>query len=139
MANARFGFGNFFQRWLFALLLVGASYNPTGWAYLPWALDDIRNFTAVQAVCGLLLIIGWTIYLRASWRSLGPVGIALVFALLAALIWLLLDFGLLTTQSPDALIWLSLVMLATAMGIGMSWSHVRRRLSGQADMDDVDE
>jgi len=25
------------------------------------------------------------------------------------------------------------------LAVGMSWSHIRRRLSGQADMDDVDE
>jgi hypothetical protein len=24
------------------------------------------------------------------------------------------------------------------LGVGLSWSHVRRALSGQADMDDVD-
>jgi Family of unknown function (DUF6524) len=30
-------------------------------------------------------------------------------------------------------------VVATILAIGMSWSHVRRRLSGQADVDDVDE
>jgi hypothetical protein len=25
------------------------------------------------------------------------------------------------------------------LATGMSWSHIRRRLSGQADVDDVDE
>jgi len=28
---------------------------------------------------------------------------------------------------------------ATILAIGLSWSHVRRRLSGQTDVDDVDE
>ena len=36
-------------------------------------------------------------------------------------------------------IWLGLIALSLVLGIGLSWSHVRRRLSGQADMDDVDE
>ena len=25
------------------------------------------------------------------------------------------------------------------LGVGLSWSHIRRAISGQADMDDVDE
>jgi hypothetical protein len=30
-------------------------------------------------------------------------------------------------------------MLAAIMATGMSWSHIRRRMSGQLDVDDVDE
>ena len=31
-----------------------------------------------------------------------------------------------------------LVLLATIMAVGLSWSHIRRRLSGQVDTDMVD-
>lgn len=138
MAAHRFGWGNFLQRWLFALLLVAATYNPSGFAYLQWAFADIGLFSAIKAVAGLALIIGWTIYLRATWRSLGPIGIALVAALIGSLIWLLFDLGLVKKHSTHTLIWLGIVATSTAMAIGLSWSHVRRNLSGQADMDDVD-
>ena len=30
---------------------------------------------------------------------------------------------------------LVLVLLATILAVGLSWSHIRRRLSGQVDMD----
>lgn len=139
MATARFGWGSFVSRWFFAFLLVAATFNPTGYAYLQWALDDLAHFNAIKAVAGLLLIIGWTIYLRATWRSLGPIGIGLLTALIGSLVWLLFDLGLIESGSTTALLWIGIVALATAMGVGMSWSHVRRRLSGQADMDDVDE
>ncbi len=33
--------------------------------------------------------------------------------------------------------WLSLVVLAVLLGIGLSWSHVRRRLTGQVDVDEL--
>jgi hypothetical protein len=36
-------------------------------------------------------------------------------------------------------VWLALFALSFVLGIGLSWSHVRRALSGQADMDDVDQ
>jgi hypothetical protein len=31
------------------------------------------------------------------------------------------------------------LVLCLILAIGMSWSHVRRRLSGQVDADDVDD
>ncbi len=138
-AKQGFGWGSFLQRWVFALALVTATYNPTGFAYLQWAFADLGAFSAAKAVAGLALIIGWTVYLRASWRSLGPIGIALVVAFIGSLIWLLFDLGLVKKHSTQTLIWLGIVATSTAMSIGLSWSHVRRKLSGQADMDDIDE
>jgi hypothetical protein len=35
--------------------------------------------------------------------------------------------------------WAAILAASLVMGVGMSWSHVRRRLSGQYDMDDVDQ
>jgi hypothetical protein len=32
-----------------------------------------------------------------------------------------------------------LLILGVILGVGMSWSHIRRRLSGQASVDRVDE
>jgi len=62
-----------------------------------------------------------------------------VLAMAAALLWVLYDYGLLTFDNPTQNTWLGLAALSLVLGIGLSWSHVRRRLSGQADMDDVDE
>jgi hypothetical protein len=35
--------------------------------------------------------------------------------------------------------WIALLCLSGLLAIGMSWSHVRRRLTGQIDVDAVDE
>ncbi|MEO1240160.1 MAG: DUF6524 family protein, partial [Pseudomonadota bacterium] len=40
---------------------------------------------------------------------------------------------------PSFNTWLGLVVLSIVLAIGLSWSIVRRRISGQADVDDVDE
>ena len=47
--------------------------------------------------------------------------------------------GWLSFQNPTANTWIGLTAMSLVLGVGLSWSHVRRRLSGQADMDDVDE
>ena len=63
----------------------------------------------------------------------------LVLAIVGALLWVLYDYELLTLTETSEMVWLGLIALSLVLGIGLSWSHVRRRLSGQADMDDVDE
>ena len=57
----------------------------------------------------------------------------------AALIWVLVDTGILRVDSGPALQWIVLAVIAVVLGVGLSWSHVRRILSGQADVDDVDD
>jgi hypothetical protein len=51
----------------------------------------------------------------------------------------LYDFGLLNLENRSAQVWLGIFALSIVLGIGLSWSIVRRKLSGQYDMDDVDE
>ena len=88
---------------------------------------------------GLLLLVGYIVYLRATLRSIGAFGMLLIVAIFAALVWVLFDLGLLSFENPTLNTWLALLALSLVLGIGLSWSIVRRRLSGQADVDDIDE
>jgi len=126
-------------RFLFALLVVLGTYNPSGHSYLHWGIVHMRPMDPVKLVIGILLLIGWVIFVRATLRSLGGLGLILVSALCAALLWLVIDWGLLPRDSISAVTYAVLVIISIILTVGMSWSHVRRRLSGQADMDDVDE
>ena len=128
-----------FLRWLFAFLLLALTYNPTEWNYIRWALVNYQTYMSVAVLLGLVLVIGYIIYLRATIRSIGPIGMFLVLAVVAALLWVLYDFGLLDIHNNDQNVWLGIFALSVVLGIGLSWSHVRRALSGQADMDDLDE
>ena len=126
-------------RWLAALGLVLVTYNPTQLNFVRWALDDGQRSLPLVALVGVALLIAYVIYLRATFRSIGAVGIALVAALVGAFVWVLVDFGLVSLQSPGTATWVALVATSFVLGIGLSWSIVRRALSGQADIDDVDE
>lgn len=128
-----------FLRWVFALVLLIASYNPTPWNYITWAQANYETTTSLCVLLGLVLAVGYIIYLRATLRSIGLFGMVLVSAIIASLVWVLYDYGLLTLGSPDLRVWLGLFALSVVLGIGLSWSIVRRRLSGQADVDDVEE
>lgn len=124
-------------RFIFALLLVMFTFNPSGYSYFHWFLDTISAPTPWLALAGITLIIGWVVYIRASIRSLGLLGLSLAAFLVAIILWLLVDMGVISIESTSLLIWVIEVFLAGVLCIGMSWSHIRRQMSGQADVDDV--
>ena len=128
----------FILRWLCAFILLAATFNPTEYNYVSWVLEYGSANLSIAVLAGLVLGIGYIIYLRATLRSIGAVGMALVLALVGAGLWVLYDFGVLKIDNASFNLWLGLVALSFVLGIGLSWSHVRRALSGQADMDDVD-
>ena len=66
-------------------------------------------------------------------------GIVLVAAIVGALIWVLIDYGILTLQNPSLNLWLGILALSVVLGVGLSWSIIRQGLSGQATVDEVQE
>tara|TARA_R110002110_G_scaffold381222_3_gene592118 strand:+ start:93 stop:488 length:396 start_codon:yes stop_codon:yes gene_type:complete len=128
----------FLVRWLFAFGLLGATYNPTQWNFVRWSMANYQNMLSVTVLIGLVLLVGYIIYLRATLRSIGLFGMLLVLAVAGTLIWVLFDQGVINLSNSTVNTWLSIVVLSLVLAIGLSWSIVRRRLSGQADVDDVD-
>ena len=133
----------FMVRWLAAAALVFATFNPTGWSYFHWIIasgaDAGAGNVPLKILVGLLLLAGFAVYFRATWLSLGLLGIALVVAVFGVFVWLLVDFNLVDVGSPIMIVLVVEIILTIVMGVGMSWSHVQRRLSGQLDVDDLDQ
>lgn len=130
---------SFLLRWAFAFVLLAATFNPTDWNFVKWAQANFYDQMPLAVLFGLLLLVGYIIYLRATLRSIGPFGMLLVLAVVGALLWVLYDWGWLTLENTTQNTWIGILALSIVLGIGLSWSHVRRALSGQSDMDDVDE
>ncbi len=128
----------FILRWLFAFVLLAVTYNPTSWNFYRWAIANYQDMLPVCVLGGLILLVGYIIYLRATLRSIGLFGMLLVLAVAGTLIWVLADQGIIDLQDPTVNTWLATVILSFVLAIGLSWSIVRRKLSGQADVDDVD-
>ena len=143
MAEKQFSWQSFFIRLGFALLLVYATYNPSGYSFYHWAKEALFGNSASLspsfALSAVILLIGWTIYVRATLRSLGTFGLTLAFAFFAIIIWWLVDIGLLGIDSVSIFAYIVLFLMAAILATGMSWSHIRRRMSGQADVDEIEE
>jgi len=127
--------GTLLTRIVLAVALVLLTWNPSHWSYVEWALRDRSTFDAVKAFCGVLLLGGWVFCVRSAWVSLGAIGLVLVGALLATIVWMLVQFGLVETRAPQTVVWLVLIAVGIALGIGVSWSKVRQRATGQVEVD----
>jgi hypothetical protein len=131
-------------RMLGALVLVYATFNPTGHSYFHWVVAPLIGMgaptggsSALKFLAGVLLVIGWVVVLQATRRSIGLTGAFLALALCGGLIWLLIEQHVVSPTGSAAITHIALVAIALVLGIGMSWSLLSRRLTGQVDTDQV--
>ena len=79
-------------RFIVALLLVFLTYNPYEKSYFHWLKSHLYPTTdagtslPLLVFAGVVLLIGWTVYLRATMRSLGIFGLGLAVAFFWCLI-----------------------------------------------------
>jgi hypothetical protein len=117
-----------------AVVLVLATWNPTGISYVQWALAGGGAIDAGKALVGLLLLAGWILCVRATWVSLGALGVVIAGALIAAFVWWLVSVGIVATDHRT-FTWIALVAVGVVLGIGMGWSIVRGKATGQVETD----
>ena len=121
-------------------ILVYGTWNPTGRSFYHWVIAPFFSGTPaigpVKVLVALLLLAGWVVVIQATKRALGFGGTALLVAIFCALVWLLIaKGGLFQPHSATAFSHLGLVALSLLLAIGMSWAIVRRKLTGQVEVD----
>jgi len=120
-------------RLLFAVALVLLTFNPSGWSFYHWLLAAQVDLAA-KALVGVALLIGWIACLRTAYVALGTLGLVLGAALFGAAVWLLVDTGVLSLSGVASLTWVVLVVLGLLLGVGLSWSLIRARATGQIEV-----
>ena len=139
MASNGFTLSSYLARLIAALVLVFATYNPSGYSYYHWFEQSLSDFNPLVALAGVVLLIGWVMFIRATLRSLGALGIILAVAFFGSLLWLVIDWGWVAPDNIDVISYIILALLAAVLATGVSWSHIRRRLTGQIDVDEIDD
>jgi hypothetical protein len=122
-------------RVVLALALVLVTFNPGGWSFYHWLSAPPAGITAVKAFAGVLLLIGWLVCLRTAYVALGVVGAVLLTALLGTVVWMLIDYHVIDVAGRSAMVWIGLVIASVVLGIGLSWSLIRSRVTGQVEVD----
>ena len=139
MPTKTFTPGSFLIRLLIAVLLVFASYNPSGYSWDHWRANIDFEINPLVILAGVVLLIGWVIFLRATFRSLGAVGTMLTVTLFGVIVWALIYYGWLSLENMKAVEYVVLIVVSALLATGMSWSHIRRRMTGQLDVDDIED
>lgn len=129
----------FFGRVAFALLLVLSTFNPAGYSYFHWVRAGFPSLTPAQAVVGIVLLILWIFLSRSMMQAIGILGLLLMAAFTAALVWLFVSWGWLDVGNATTMSWVVLIALGLILGAGMSWAIVRQKLTGQASVDEIDD
>lgn len=135
--SREFDWAGFGMRLAGSLVLVLATYNPSGWSFVHWLKNAFSNggLGPEHFVVGIVIVIGWVILLTATQRSMGTLGLVLEGLLFGGLVWLLIDVGILDLDSVSEFTWVILIILSLMLAIGLSWSHFWRRLTGQFEVD----
>ncbi len=135
MATPGISWSGVLVRIVLALALVLLTFNPSGWSFYHWMTAPPPGVTAIKAFSGVLLLIGWIVCLRTAYVSLGLFGSVLLAALLGTAVWMLIDFLAIDAVGRSALVWIGLAIAAIVLGVGLSWSLVRARMTGQIEVD----
>jgi hypothetical protein len=147
MASDGFSWGGFLLRLAAAFVLVYATYNPEGISFFHWVIQPkagetglgayLHGFTPLKGFAALALLAAWIVFLQATRRSLGAGGALLVLALFGCTIWAMVYYGVLSPSSSKTIAHLLLLAMVLVLAIGLSWSHMSRRITGQMDTDNV--
>ncbi len=135
----RFTALGFVGRIAFALALVLATFNPSGRSFFHWVRADFPSIQPLEAVTAILLLILWIFLWRSMMQAVGMLGFLLMAALTAALVWLFASWGWLDVANTVSMTWVVLVALGIILGVGMSWAILRRELTGQASVDELED
>lgn len=128
-------------RILIAAAVVLATYNPTGKSVFHWVINSLDGempdaWVVLGAIVAILINV---VLLIAAWKALGKIGIIIVLILFAALVYLALQEGVVSTSNNDSLQWLALALYSAFLGIGLSGAILWRRATGQVVIDESNE
>jgi hypothetical protein len=138
--HERFSPLGFFGWVVLPFVLVYGTWNPSGRSFYHWTIAPLflgaPAIGPVKVLVALLLLTGWVAVIQATRRSLGFGGATLIAAVFGALIWLLIaQGGTFQRHSATALSQLGHVAISLLLAIGMSWAIVRRKRTGQVEVD----
>jgi hypothetical protein len=120
------------------LFLVFSTYNPSGLSYVHWLEASWPADWTLQVAAAIGYAVVYALLLRTTVRAIRITGIALVTALLGAIVWVLLDAGVLSIEGVDDLAVILLYMFGTLLAVGISWMRLYILFFGQVSVDRLD-
>lgn len=129
---------SFLIRLTATLFVVLSTYNPSGHSYVHWLATRWPEDWLLQGAAGILYGLAYYLFFMTTLRSIHVTGIVLMIALLASVVWVMLDFGLISLTGVGDFATIALYIFGTVLGIGMAWTPIYTFLSGQVTVDMLD-
>lgn len=132
----------FLIRIVASIAIVMLVYNPSGQlSYYHWltGAEPLSQNLPLKVLAGVALLIALAVLIRNTLNSIRVAGAILAGFLVASVVWLLVDWNVLSLEKPGVLDWIVLVGVGFVLGVGLSWAIIRRRLSGQLTVDEAEE
>ena len=120
------------------LFLVFSTYNPSGISYVHWLEVAWPGDWLLQMAAAIGYVIVYALLLRTTVRAIRLTGMALVTALLGAMVWVMLDAGVLSIDGVEDLAVILLYMFGTLLAVGISWMRLYILFFGQVSIDRLD-
>lgn len=121
-------------RSLSCFLLVFATWNPEGYSYFDWVVRDQSSLLSAKVAVGAFLAGCFLLYLRVTWVALGILGCAALASVVLSGYLSMRRLGLLDPNAPFWSGHIVLVLLSLTLSVGVCWSHMKRRITGQSQV-----
>jgi len=121
-------------RWLWCALLVFATFNPTGYSYYHWVTEPNTGAVSLKVLVGIVLLTGDIALLRMMMVSVGYQGTAAIFSVIAVVLFSGVELGIIERTGVLLSAYWLLFILVTVLAIGLTWSHVQLRVTGERDV-----
>ena len=131
--------GVLLTRMLIAAVIVFASYNPSGTSVFHWVSHNENPTDAWFILGAIVAIVINLVRLIAAWKALGKLGTFIVLVFFAALVYLSLQEGWVSSDNQQSIEWLALILYSAFLGIGLSGAIIWRRATGQVVTDEADD
>jgi hypothetical protein len=122
-----------FLRWLLAAFLVFGTYNPSGTSYYHW-VAGVPELSPTQITTGILLLALVVAVLRMAFMSTGYFGTAALALTVLMGILFAAGLGLFEFEDVSFTTYTIEAILSIVVGVGVSWSFIQKRLSGERDV-----
>jgi hypothetical protein len=129
-----FGVKAFFTRFIYLFVLVLITYNPFYYSLFHWIQNE---HTPLSIGSGILLIMLWSVVLWFVYLGSGFIGLFMGSVMISLLLWMAKNMGMIHFDNT-LLNWIfAEISLSLLFSLGLSWAHIRRRISGQLSTDDI--
>ena len=124
-------------RFLFTLTLVLATYNPTGYSFFHWATDFGAGLPSLKVMVGVTLVMIYYVMFRVVFAAFRQSGLIVSFLVVVLCV---VELGNVFAAQQSQNSWqfyvlasqyVTLFIVAIVLSLGVSWSHLIERLTGQ--------